>query len=323
VLEGLFGLFDNRVLGILVELGIPEALDRPRTPDDLGRKTSTDPDRLHRLLRYAAGRGYIAEDKKGRFHANDVTRVLRRDAPNSWAGWVEFAGSDWFWEAWRAGSQALTPSGKSGIETATGSPFFDYVTKSRPEAGAVFDRAMEPGATMQALALSTSLSWKNVSTVCDVGGGTGAALRVLLDEHSHLRGVLCDLPTVVAKASDDSDRLRIEGGDFFVEVPEGSDRYLMLAVIHDWDDDEALTILRNVGAAMPSHGRAFVVENVLSDRARGDFVEASDLLMLVLGSGRERTRDQFQTLFNRAGMSLTHVHVLPTGFSAFELARSD
>lgn len=320
VLEGLFGLFDNRVLGLLVELGIPEVLDAPRTPQDLATLTGTEPAALLRLLRYAAGRGYLDEEKDGRFRANTVTEVLRRDHPNSWVGWVEFASSDWFWSAWRSSAAAVDGSGTSGIEAATGSPFFEYVTEKRPEAGDVFDQAMEAGATMQALALSHALSWDVVSSLCDVGGGTGAALRVLLQCHPRLQGTLFDLPAVVAKVERSSDRLSIEGGDFFAAVPEGCDRYLLLAVIHDWNDDEAAVILRNVAAAMNKNARAFVVENELAPHARGEFVEASDLLMLVLGSGRERTRAQFEHLFKLAGMSLQRVRLLPTGFSAFELA---
>ena len=319
VLEGLFGLFDNKALGLLVELGIPEQLEEPRTGQDLATVTKTDPVRLMRLLRYAAGRGYLDEDKNGRYRANAVTEVLRRDHPNSWVGWVEFASSDWFWSAWHSSPAAIRGGEASAFEAATGTRFFDYVT-GRPEAGEVFDRAMEAGATMQALALSAALRWTRFNVVCDVGGGTGGALRVLLRHHPHLQGILFDLPEVVVKAEPSPDSLSIEGGDFFISVPQGCDLYLMLAVIHDWNDEEAATILRNVAAAMDTNGRVLVVENELARHSRGEFVEASDLLMLVLGSGRERTRSQYEHLFELAEMSLRRVHLLPTGFSAFELS---
>ncbi len=319
VLEGLFGLFDNKVLGLLVALEIPEALDVPRTTQQLAVTSGTEPAALQRVLRYAAGRGYLDENKDSRFQANAVTQVLRRDHPNSWVAWVEFASSDWFWRSWQASDASLVRDGMSGIESATGSPFFEYVTEKQPTAGDVFDRAMGAGATMQALALSHALSWKGIKSLCDVGGGNAAALHVLLRQHPSLHGVLFDLPAVVAQA-DRHDRLRVEGGDFFTSVPQGCDRYLMLAVIHDWNDEEAVAILRNVAAAMPPHARAFVVENEMGQRANGEFVEASDLLMLVLGSGRERTRAQFNHLFDQAGMSLQRAHLLPTGFTAFELA---
>src|SRR5436305_703403 len=92
ILEGLFGLFDNRVLGLLVELGIADLLDKPRPLDELAARGQVDRDALERVLRYAAGRGFVAVDRRGRYGANDVTRLLRRDHPNPWRGWVEFLG---------------------------------------------------------------------------------------------------------------------------------------------------------------------------------------------------------------------------------------
>jgi multifunctional cyclase/dehydratase/O-methyltransferase len=317
VLEGLFGIFDNRVLGLLVELQIPENLDEPRTSEQLAETTDSSPQALSRILRFAAGRGFIDEGPEGTYRPNEVTRVLRRDHPNSWTGWVEFAASEWHWAAWRHLDATLDRDGVSGMETATGSKFFDYLS-ANPDASDVFDRAMEAGATMQGLALSSAFDWTGVTSVCDVGGGTGAALRVLLEHHPHLNGTLYDLPSVVAKAQPVAG-LEVEGGDFFAAIPKGCDRYLLLAVVHDWDDEEATKILSNLCVAMPWDGRAFVVENVITGRARGDFTESSDLLMLVLGSGRERTQDDYIALFERAGLSLRKAHHLPTGFIAFEL----
>jgi hypothetical protein len=177
---------------------------------------------------------------------------------------------------------------------------------------------MEAGATMQAVALSHGLDWEGVRRVCDIGGGTGAALRTLTRLRPDLDPLLFDRPEVVADAPAD---LPSVGGDFFAAVPEGCDRYLLLAIVHDWDDADAVRILRRVRDALPEHGAAVVVENVLPERPRDEFVVASDLLMLVLGPGRERTRAQFESLFAAAGLARSRHVVLPTGFSAFGLVR--
>jgi hypothetical protein len=327
VLEGVFGLFDNRVLGLLVDLDVPDLLDVPRSAPELAAETGTDERALDRVLRYAVGRGFLAADRRGRYRANGVTRTLARGHPNSWRPWVEFAGSDWFWDAWRHLDDAVRPGGTSGIEAATGHDFFDFVNRVRPDAGRAFNGAMEAGATVQALALAHGLDWQDVKTVCDVGGGTGAALQSLLEAFPHLEAVLFDLPEVVARARPVlrsgplAARCRVEGGDFFAAVPAGCDRYLLLAIVHDWDDDAAARILGAVRDAMHPWSRAIVVENVLSERPRDEFVAASDLLMLVCGNGRERTGAQFESLVRASGLALEARQLLPSGFTAFELAR--
>ena len=318
ILDGLFGLFDNRVLGLLCELDIPEHLSAPRTADELAAATGAPVESLERLLRFSVARGFLGLDRKGRYRANAVTVMLRRDQPGSWRGWVEFASSDWFWSAWRRADAPFSSPPESGMVAATGTGFFEHLEDDPSGAGAAFHAAMEAGATMQAVALSHGLDWDGIRRVCDVGGGTGAALRTLTRLRPELEPLLFDRPEVVAAAPPD---LPSVGGDFFAAVPTGCDRYLLLAIVHDWGDADAARLLRSVRDALPPHASAIVVENVLPDRPRDEFVVASDLLMLVLGPGRERTRAQFDALFAEAGLTLARHVVLPTGFSAFELVR--
>jgi len=162
-----------------------------------------------------------------------------------------------------------------------------------------------------------------VSSVRDVGG-TGAALDVLQRYHPHLDATLFDLPHVTARALTPArdappPRRANVGGSFFDTVPAGHDRYLLLAVVHDWDDEHAVALLSNVRDAMPPGARAVVVENVASGHPRDDFAAATDLLMYVLATGRERDRRQYDTLFTTAGLTITKRHPLPTGATAFEL----
>jgi len=327
LLEALFGLFDNRVLGLLVELDVPDRLDRPRTVAELADATGTDRANLERLLRYAAGRGFVRCDRRGRYRATGLTEILRRDHPYSWRGWVEFAGSDWFWDAFRHLDAPVRGRG-SGVKAATTREFFEFVNAVHPEGGDAFNRAMAAGATVQALALNRALDWSDVGRVCDVGGGTGATLEYLLRAHPRLEGVLFDLPGVVAAArtqlttGEHASRCRIEGGSFFERVPADADRYLLLAVLHDWDDAHAARILRRLAQTMGPQSRAIVVESILSDRPRDEFVQASDLLMCALASGRERTAGQFDALFANSGLTRLRRIPLATGFVAFELAPS-
>ena len=240
---------------------------------------------------------------------------------------MEFAGSDWFWDAWRHLDVAVRGEG-SGMEAATGHSFFEFVHHVRPDAGEVFDGAMRAGATLQAVALDHALDWADVGSVCDIGGGTGAVLEYLLLQHPQLEGTLVELPEVIAKAhprlaaGDLADRCTLHPGSFFDELPAGCDRYLLLAVVHDWDDEHAERLLRRVAGALGPGGHALVVENILSESPRDEFVAASDLLMLVLASGRERTAAQFEALFARSGLQLERRIPLASGFAAFQLRRA-
>lgn len=319
VLEALFSSFDAHVLRALVELGIPDELQKPSTISELAERVGADPTRLERLLRYAAARGLVGLDRRGRVRSSPVTDSLRGDAAAPWRGWVRFATSDWFDASWRNLSAAVKPEVPTAFELAHGTDFFGYTTEIDPEAGVVFDQAMAAGATLQGIVLSRALDWDGVETVLDVGGGYGATLGVLQRYHPHLSATLFDLPEVVERARFDGDGRSIVGGSFFDGLPAGHDRYLLLAIVHDWDDNRAIAILTNVAAAMGPEGEAIVVENVASERPRDDFAAASDLLMFVLATGRERTVDQYRRLFGDAGLRITRQRLLATGATAFTL----
>lgn len=328
ILEALFAQLDASVLALMVDLDVPDLLDDRVTIDDLARRTGVDRHRLERVVRYAAARGLMSMDRRGNVRPNGVTRALRSDAPASWRGWVRFATSDWFASAWRHLGPGLESDAPSAFAHAHGREFFGYITDVDPGAGRVFDQAMEAGATVQAIGLARALDWSGVRSVCDVGGGTGAALGVLQRYHPRLDVTLLDLPEVVARArftsrAEAPGRREIVGGSFFDAVPAGRDRYLALAVVHDWDDEHALSLLSRVRDAMPADGRAIVVEHVASPTPRDDFATASDLLMLVLSTGRERTHDEYECLFASAGLSIATRELLATGATAFVLRRRE
>lgn len=189
----------------------------------------------------------------------------------------------------------------------------------------VFDAAMTAGGRLNGLAVAKGLDWRGVQQVCDVGAGQGAALESLLRLLPHLHGTLFELPAVVGRAlpalttGDLAARCRIEAGDFFAAVPADCDRYLLTAVIHDWDDAHARQILERVRAALRPGAQVVVVENVLADPPRDDFASMTDLLMLVLATGRERTDAQYAALFAAAGLRIAQRAPLVTGATAFTL----
>lgn len=325
ILETMLGQLDGHVLSALVTVGVPDQLEKSMAVDVLAERVGADPGRLERVLRYGAARGFVSLDRKGRVKATRLIRSLRSDAVAPWHAWVRMAGSDWFTGAMRALPDGLVEARFNAFEHAHGVDFFTYLTVSRPEAGELFDEAMAAGATLQAIGLARELEWDGLTSVCDVGGGTGAALAVLQQYHPHLDVTLFDRPSVVARTRLEPrdtapGRRIIESGTFFTAVPPGRDRYLLSAVIHDWDDLQAGQILTNVASVLGSEGRAVVVENVAAEKPTDDFAAASDLLMSVLATGRERTDDEYRELFGAAGLAVVNEYLLPSGSTAYELA---
>lgn len=299
ILESMFGLLDHRVLTMLCAAGVPDALQRSMSVDELATTLGLDGPTLRRVCRFAHLKGWLRIDRKGRVRPTRVTAFLRTDHPGGWAAWVEFAGAPEV----VAALQAFTADASvvDAFAEANGAPFFEWM-REHPTRWAAFDAAMAAGARMHALALAAAVDWKSAASVCDVGGGTGALLRTLLDITPHLRGELLDLPDVVARAAQ-HERLTITAGDAFREVPTGHDTYLLVNVLHDWGDDEAVRILTTVARAMPPTGRVIVVDNDPSPTAGSQIATATDVLMAALTpGGRERTTAEFSQLAARAGL---------------------
>lgn len=325
VLERLFGLIDNKMLGLLVELEIPDLLHgSPKSAEELARHTKTDADALNRVLRFLVSRDLLGITSDGRYENNAASEVLRRDHPYSWRGWVQFFASDWNWDIWSEAMHSLTERG-AAAEAALGMPFFDYLNDNA-DASAAFNGAMQSGSTVQGLIVQEAYDFSKTRHVCDVGGGTGAVLANLLTANPSMRGTLFELPTVTEQAREHLgslgllDRCETVAGDFFQSVPVEADIYTLFAVAHDWGDEQVIQILSNIRAAMPADGRVLVIEGVIPEHSHYNFSKASDLLMLMYSdSGRERSQQEFGDLFTRAGFEVKRVVKLPSLFRVFEL----
>ncbi|MBY5163613.1 methyltransferase [Salsipaludibacter albus] len=327
LLEQTTSLVEVRATAAFARLGVADVLgaDR-RTAIDLATVLDVDPDALDRLLRFLATVGVVDRDADA-FALTAMGDLLRRDHPQSLRPWILFQGSAWQWHAWEELEAGITTPDTTPFHRAHGREFFDHLV-AEPAAGATFDAAMEATSGLQAELLVAALDLDGIEHVCDVGGGTGTMLARLLQGRPGMRGTLFDLPEVVARAGPVldvhgvADRVEVVGGDMFTAVPPGADRYLLSAIVHDWNDDRAVDLLRAVRAALGSDGRAWVVELELPDHDGARLERAYDLLMLVLGGGRERTRDDFASLYAAADLEHVDDTVLANGWHVHELART-
>jgi O-methyltransferase/methyltransferase family protein len=300
------GFMATQALYVAARLEVADQLgEGPRPVADIARQAGADPDALHRFLRALAGEGVFAEDEPGVFRNTPASELLRRES--SWHHSALLFGTVWY----RTFAKALDAvrSGEPTFPRLFGTDWWSWLAEN-PEEGERFNRMMQGERKADLLA---EVDWRDDETVVDIGGGNGQLLIDLLGSRPDLRGVVFELPEVAREAEERvaeaglSRRCRVVAGSFFDGVPEGGDTYVLSTVLHDWDDEAAGAILRNVRAAAPDHARVLIVDAVIEPGNEPDGEKWLDLLMLVLLGGRERTEDEWRALLAGAGFRLERV----------------
>lgn len=304
-------------------LGIADHLaDGPRTSGELATATGTDPDTLYRLLRALAALGVVHEDDGRRFSLAPLGEPLRTDDPQSLHAWAVWVGSPALWQGWGNLLHSVR-TGENAFRDVFGTDVWEY-RRAHPEDGAIFDRAMAGLTSGLTEAVLDAYDFGKFGTVVDIGGGSGSLLAAILVRHPHVSGVLFDAPNVVGGAervlhdAGVAARVRVVGGNFFEEVPGSGDVYVLKSIIHDWNDEAAIAILRVVRRAMSDESRLVLVELDLGRPNENVPAKLSDLNMLVMPYGRERTVDEYAALFQDAGLRVVGVHPTGTGSLVIE-----
>ncbi len=310
--EMVTGAWVAQAIQVAAELGIADALaDHPLPLDDLANRVGADPDALRRLMRALISRGIFRQRRDGRYELTALAETLRPDAPFSMHAFARLIGSPQHREHWSLLVESVK-SGKAILPQLRGKEAFDYL-RDEPELLKLHNDAMTGLDGPGAIAVVAGYSFSPYRTIVDVGGGHGGLLSTILAATPNARGVLYDLPEVVAGASGllsqrgVKDRVRVEGGSFFDSVPSGGDAYVLKNVIHDWPDEQAVAILRNVRVAARADATVLLVETVLPEHDRDFAGKWSDLEMLLQAKGRERDAAEYRDLLRQAGFRMTRV----------------
>jgi hypothetical protein len=300
------GFMVTQALGVAVRLGLAELVrERPRSAAELAAAAGADPDAITRLLRALASVGVFADDE-GTVRHTPLSELLLHDAPASFAGQALIL-SGYQYRAWAEALEAFR-TGEPAFSQVHGAPHFDWLAE-HPVESAQFNEAMRGQSVLRRAPL-LDRDWSDVSSVVDVGGGTGATLIALLREQPQLQGTVLDLPHVADEAREAigaaglSDRCRFVAGSFFDAVPAGADVYVLSAILHDWADEPSRRILRTLRTAMRRDSLLLLLESVIAPGNDPDNAKLLDLHMLVALGGRERTEVQWRTLLADGGFEL-------------------
>jgi SAM-dependent methyltransferase len=314
----------SRAIYVAAKLGIADLLaEGPRRYQDLAAATGTNGPALNRLLRLLVSAGVFAEKAAGSFSLTPMGEYLRSGTAGSYRSVaLLFAGP-----LMRAWDELLfsVQTGQPAFERAYQEDAFHYMA-NHPEEAAIFNDAMTAGSTYTAKGVPVAYDFSAFKTVVDVGGGHGALLGAILRANPAVRGILFELPHVAEGARESiasldlAERCEIIAGDCFESVPSGADAYILKSVIHDWNEERSVQILRNCHRAMAPNGKLLLVELVLPERVDQSLWSqiglGSDVNMLVNAGGRERTDAEFHALFAASGFRLTKIVPVPGSLSS-------
>jgi hypothetical protein len=306
------------------KLGIADHLsDRAQSTEVLAQLTETDPRSLYRLLRALSSIGVFVETEPGWFALTPLATYLQSNQPGSIRDAAIMLGDPEHYASWGNLLHSLR-TGESAFENLYGMNVFQHYAQN-PQAAAVFDRAMTSFSSAENAGVVTQYDFSSIHTLVDVAGGHGSLLAAILQANPHLNGILFDQPAVVAGAAPllqsygVSDRCQVVGGSFFESVPSGADAYLLKHILHDWDDDRSIEILKQCRCAMAGQGRVLVVEQVIPPGNEPFMGKLLDMNMLVMcPGGQERTAAEYEALFEAAGFKLSRIVPTSTMVSIVE-----
>jgi hypothetical protein len=288
--------------------------DGPQSADELAAHTGAYAQSLYRVLRALATFNVFMENARGQFEMTPLAEFLRSDVPNSMRQQVLWTGAPYRWHA-RGELLHTVMTGETAFQHIHGMGVFEYLAR-HPDAAALFNDAMSAMTATYAEAAASAYDFGIFDRAMDVGGGHGTLMITLLNRFPDLHGGIFDLSTVVEgtvsrlEAAGLLDRCDLVSGSFFEAVPSGYDAYILKDIIHDWNDEDSLTILRNCHAAMNSEARLLIIERVIPPGNEPFVGKMVDITMLVETGGMERTAEQYQDLLAAAGFRIERI--IPT-----------
>jgi hypothetical protein len=304
-----------RCLHVIADCGAADAVGtNGATPAEIAAQVGLDADALDRMLRLLAAHGIFERTTDGRYAHSPASLLLRSDHPHSLRSYVRMNGMPAFWDRYTD----LCATARTGRPKQDFASLVDYLA-AHPEESAIFNAAMVSKSRTVLPAIAEAYDFSSFGTIVDVGGGRGHLLKLILERTPSARGILFELDYVIGDAPP-APRLDHVAGDFFVGPMPPADAYLLMDVLHDWNDADAARILATVRKAAQPSARILVIETLVAETPGPHFGKSLDITMLAVTGGRERTGAQYRALFAAAGFRLARVLTTASQYSIVEAA---
>ena len=320
------GFWTSCCIYAAAKLNIADQLTiKPKTVDQLAEATHSHAPSLYRVLRALSGAGIFNENNLHQFELTPLGATLQSDVPGSMRAMALAQLGDHY-GAWGNLVYSIK-TGKTAFDNVEGMPVWKYY-ETHPDEGVNFMKAMTGLTAAAVMNVLPVYDFSHFNTITDIGGGNGALLMAVLNAAPNAKGIVFDEEYVVDKTEKQlsekgfSDRCRTEAGSFFDFVPKGADAYLMKMILHDWDDEKSLQILRNCYLAMKPGSKLLVIEALIPEGNTPHPGKFLDINMLAMTGGKERTEKEFVALFAKAGLKLSRIiHTYSPMFSIVEATK--
>lgn len=315
-----FGFVASQAISVAAKLFIADHLkDGAKTVAELAELTETNEPSLYRLMRALSSVGVFQKNNDETFSNTVLSEFLRSDNPESIRAAAHMMCDREHWNSHGNMLQSVK-TGEIAFEYTFGMPIFPYYAQN-PASAAIFDDAMTSFSTVISKAVIETYDFSCFETIADIGGGHGLLLESVLESAPEAKGILFDQPQVIEGANV-SEKIEKLSGDFFAEIPVEADAYLMKFIIHDWNDEQSETILKNLAKSAKSGAKLLLVETVVEENDNAPSMsKLMDLNMLVMTGGKERTAEEYAELFEKTGFKLTNIIATPSPVQIVEAVR--
>ncbi len=317
------GFLISRGLYVVAKLSIADELKKGgKTAQALAEKLTLNADAVYRLMRMLSGHGIFNHNKDNSFALNDISELMTTTHPQSLHGFLLHE-DEARWESYGKMEYTLK-TGKPTFNHVFGEGYFDYIARDKQKFEQ-FDRGMATFSEEENKRIATAFNFGPFNHIVDVGAGVGGLLAQIVHTYPTKQGTLYELPHVQEMAKNYiekqglTNRINVVTGSFLESVVQGGDLYILKRILHDWNDEVCTTILKNCRRAMSNNSRLVIFDCIVPDGPGYDISKDIDIIMMVIFGGKERTKKEFEILFEKTGFKLDKITTIQgTMLSAIE-----